>query len=863
MTEKFKKNDFNKISRKDFLKTMSVLSASAVITGCQKTLTEMTESTTLVESTEAVRAIPTGVEGGEWKNAPCWHNCGGRCVLHAYVKDGSIVKLKTDDSHEDSYDYPQQRACARGLAQRMQVVGADRLKYPMIRTNFDPEGNKGKDLRGKDTWERISWDEALDILASQLQKAKDNYGNESIYLSDGGEMKRTMALFGGYTAKYGSRSRGAWQKAMKPITGVSQKRHLLNDRLDMLKSKLIVLWGVNPAENNGGSTILNLKRAKEKGIKIIALDPMLSTTAAIYADEYIPIRPATDTAMILAVCYTLLMEDENYGGLIDWDFLNSCTVGFDEDHMPVDVDPKENVKDYILGTYDNEPKTPEWASKICGVPADKIKSFAIELGQSKPATILFAWNSARVEKATHVCLAQMTLGAMTGNMGIEGGATSVSSQEPAMNGGGNLVKIGKDGWEDIENPTKTKLCTNEHWEAILSNKYTDGPGPKKDIDIRVIYHSHAAILNQTNNTKKGIKAHKKVDFVVTNHFVMTPEAQYSDLVLPVTTPWEKYGEVLYGNREMLIWTENVIDPIFEAKDDIWIARELGKRLGLDEKAIEPTNQKQQIFNIVASSTVMKEDKEYEPLVTITNADLDELGVEGKPQEGRIPIMEFKEKGVYQVPRSEGDNFGYIHNQKFREDPENNPLETASGKLELHCQALADLVDEAGWNKGYPIAVYDPPTEGYEATFSDFENQVKGKYPLQIYAIHSYRGTHTVFDQVDWLRETFTYEMIMNPKDAQERGISENDTVRAYNDQGAILRRVHLTERIMPGVIVIYEGPWVNIDEDGNCKAGSPNVLTGDFPSGPDIESWNACIVEVEKHFKDLEPDVEFNKPQII
>lgn len=849
------------ISRKKFLKTFSVLSAAGIISSCERKLVDESE---VFETTEQLKkTVPASLSGGQWRNAPCWHNCGGRCVLQAYVKDGSIRRLKTDDSHEDSFDFPQQRACARGLAQKRQVIGVDRLKYPMIRTNFDPQGKTGKELRGRDTWERISWDEALDLLADQLERIKTNYGNESIYVPDGGEMSRTISAFGGYVSKYGSRSRGAWQSAMKPITGVSQKRHLLNDRLDMLNSKLVVLWGINPAENSGGSTILNLKRVKEKGIKIIALDPMYSTTAAIYADEYIPIRPATDTTLILAIAYVLLIEDEKQGGLIDWDFLNRCTVGFDSDHMPEGADPKENFKDYVLGTYDGQPKNPEWASKICGVPIETIKSFAIELGKSKPATILFGWNSARVEKATHVCLAQVALGAMTGNMGIKGGACSVSSQETSLNGGPSIVKIGKDSWEDIENPVKVRLCTNEHWQAILTNEFINEEGEKEDIDIKMIYHSHAAVLNQTNNINKGIEAHRKLDFVVTNHFVMTPEAQYSDLVLPVTTPWEKDGEVLYGNKEILIWSENIIDPIFEARDDIWIASELAKRLGINHTLIEPSTLRQKNFEIVASSTVMKEDGEYENLVSITKSDIEELGVEGQTQEGRIPILEFKKKGIYQVPRSEGDGFSYIHNKNFREDPENNPLETASGKLEIHCQELADQVTKAGWNVGNPIAIYEPPTEGYEATFADFENEIKGKYPLQIYAIHSYRGTHTVFDQVDWLRETFTYELIMNPIDAKQRNLKENDTVRAYNDRGSLLRRVHITERVMPGVVVIHEGPWVNLDEDGNCIAGSPNILTGDFPSGPDIESWNACIVEIEKHSKEINLDIEFDKSVLL
>lgn len=834
------------MSRRTFLKWVSVLSAGAMVNGFENELHAISAE----ETTEILE------KQGEWKNAACWHNCGGRCVIKAYVSDGRVLRLKTDDTHEDSADYPQQRACVRGRAQRMQVLGADRLKYPMKRKHFDPKGVKGKDLRGKDAWVRITWDEALDTVAEQLKKAKKNYGNKSIYLVDGGEMKRTISLFGGYAEKYGSRSRGAWDKAMKPILGISQKSHALNDRMDLLNAKLIVLWGCNPAMNAMGMPMVNLMRAKKKGIKFIVLDPMYTNTAAVLADEYIPIRPATDTTMLLAMAYVMITEDKKPYNLIDWDFLNRCTVGFDSEHMPEDVDKNENFMDYVLGTFDKEPKTPEWASKICGVSAKKIRSFALELARSKPATVLFGWNSARVEKAQHVCLAQMTLGAMTGNMGIKGGAFAVSAQEPSTNGGPNLVKAGNDLLPEIKNPlTGPKLCTNEHWEAILTNKYTDGIGEKKDVDIRVIYHSHSSTLNQTNNTNKGIRAHRKVDFVVTNQYVLNPNAAYSDIVLPVTTPWETEGTVLTGNREILIWTSNVIKPIFEARSDMWIAKELAKRLDIDPNKIEPISEKQRIFNQIAGAKVVCENgKDFENLVSISKEDLKAMGAEGQPQDGRIPIMEIKKKGIYQVPRNENDNHVYIHNKKFREDPENNPLDTESGKIEIYCKSLADMVTKAGWNEGIPIAKYVPPTEGYEATFSDFKKNTKGKYPLQLCNIHGLRHTHSIMGNVPWLREAFPYQLLISRVDAKARGLSEDDTVRVFNDNGSVIRRIHITERVMPGVVFLYEGPWVELDDDGNCLAGSPNVLTGDYPSGPNIESWQACIVEIEKHVKPLELD---------
>lgn len=836
-----------KFSRRSFLKGLAALGSASLLGGCGNKLSDAVGEYS-TDKEETVKAV--------WKNAPCWHNCGGTCCLKAQVKGDTIVRLKTDASHEDSYDYPQQRACVRGLSQKMQIIGKERLKYPMKRTHFDPTGATGKEMRGIDTWERISWEEALDIVAEQLKKAKENYGNESIYLIDGGEMKRTLALYGGYVEKSGSRSKGCWNKAMMPILGTSKKSHCLNDRMDLLNAKLIILWGCNPAQASMGMPLLNLRRAKEYGARIISVDPMYSRSAAVLADDYYPIRPATDTTLILALSYIIIQRDKEAGGtIIDWDFLNNCTIGFDADHMPEGANKEENYMDYVLGTYDHEPKTPEWASKICGLSVDRIYKLAEELINNKPTTCLFSWNSARVEKAQHVCLAQMALGAMTGNMGIQGGAFSCSSQESSTNGGPNLVKKGEDGIEEIKNPiSKPKLCTNHHWEDILSGTWRDGKDGLKPLDIHVMYHSHSATLNQTNNVNKGIQAHRKVDFVVTNHYTFTPEAQFSDVVLPVTTPWEKDGEVLQGNREALIWTEKVIEPYFEAKDDAWIAEEIAKRLGVDPELENPISNEQRCFNIIASSTVVKDNgKDYENLVSITVDDLDKLGVKGAIQQGRIPIMELKKKGIYQVERKLGDNFGYVHNRKLRKDPVNNPIETESGKIELYCQALKKAVDKAGWNEGYAYAKYVPPTEGYEATFSDFENGIKGDYPYQVLCIHDLRGTHTVFNQVTWLREAFSYELEVNSIDAREKGFKEGDVIEIFNSRGSILRKLHISERVMPGVIVIHEGVWINIKNE-KCIAGSPNVLTGDFPSGPDVESWGACIANMRKADIELQDD---------
>lgn len=375
------------MSRRGFVATTAAATAALAATslaGC---------STNKVEKTEEA-AVTAGSDGrdiisGEWKAAACWHNCGGRCVNKVLVKDGVVVRQKTDDSHEDSADYPQQRSCLRGHAQRKQVFTADRLKYPMKRKNWSPDNPNG-DLRGIDEWERISWDEALDYVAEGLKKTKEQYGNRSIF-AEGTEIGRALNLFGGYTSRWGTGSLGAFALTPHLIgfdNGDDSKG--INDRLDMRNCDTVIMIGTNPAWSSAGSPSYNFLQVKKAGAKFIGVDPFYNETYALLDADWIPCRPSQDTALLLGVAYTLITEDKN-GSLIDQDFLDKYCIGFDADHMPEGTDTKENFKDYVLGTYDGVPKSPEWAAEHTGASADQIRNLAYELDPKKNVALLAGW----------------------------------------------------------------------------------------------------------------------------------------------------------------------------------------------------------------------------------------------------------------------------------------------------------------------------------------------------------------------------------------------------------------------------------------------------------------------------------------
>ncbi|QOL13431.1 molybdopterin-dependent oxidoreductase [Dickeya dianthicola] len=788
-----------------------------------------------------------------WKPAACWHDCGGKCLNKALVSGNTVIRQKTDDINLDSPDTPQQRGCLRGRSQRHQVFGIDRLKYPMRRKNWAPGGGD-KSLRGRDQWVRISWDEALDLIVQETKRITSKYGQQSLWVTG----KKSFcppyydmfAAAGGYTSDWGTRSFGAWAET-SGLIGVPWGIGGINDRFDLRKSELIVLWGANPAWTSPGSPTYHYIQAKKAGAKFICIDPSYTDTAAILDAEWIPINPATDHALVLGMMYILLQEDDpSTNPLIDWNFLHRYAIGFDAGHMPEGVDPKENFKDYLLGTYTNEPKTPEWASEITGVPVETIQSLARQIGSTDKVALLCGWAPARINNGEGWVHAFSTLGFMTGHMGSTGNMTGTSAHFFAANGGNFLVNEGPTGLPDIPNPITTTINHNELNRVILEGKCRQLQGGDKDVNIQMIFHCANNTMQGFSNAMKAIEAYRSnIEFIVSPAYNYSSNAKYSDLVLPVTTEWEREGIVLHlHNREVLLLGVNIIDPLYEAKSDQWIAKELGKRLGVDIDKVFPISEKQQFFNQIAGATVVDSDgKTYVPLVTITLEDIAKHGIIGKPQQGKISLEQLLAEGKYQVYRHEGDNYGYIAYANFINNPENHPLNTESGKFEIYCKRLNERSKEYGWSEIPAIPKYIPSVNGYQNTFDDWKNKKKGKYPFQVFTPHYLRSSHSTLDNVPQLREAWPSHLYMNVSDANALNIKHGETALVSSTSGKILRPVYCTETMKPGVVALPHGRWSDIDENTNIdKAGTENVLFESAATGLGTSGWNSCYCNIEK-----------------
>lgn len=864
MGEKVEASRDASMTRRSFLRWSAALSATAAASGVA--------AGEGFGAFKPVEAFAEEVEG-EWRNASCWFDCGGNCVNQAYVKDGAVLYQRTDVTGEDTSEMPQQRGCHRGRSMRTLVFGADRLKYPVKRKHWEPGGGN-RELRGCDEWERISWDEALDLIASETKRIIDAYGNSAILSSERSGPGRFFNAIGGSTTMWSCWSSGGFYWTSQKMVGGGWPRHslTLSDRFEYYDSKLIILWGHNPVWSSQGNPILTFLEAKRRGARIIVVDPIYHDTAKVLADEFVPVRPCTDAALLLGIAHEMIVND-----LQDQEFLDTYTIGFDSEHMPDGAAPEDNFKDYVLGTYDGVPKTAEWASEICGTPVSQIKSLAYEMATTKPMALTCSRAPARTAGGDQFAQAFLTVGWMTGNVGKRGAMVGhvVTSNVGSGTGGTWLINGGATKVPAIKNPvspyeyytidptdTSDWTCINhsEIWDAVIDGTYHAGARGVLPVNIQMINHiGRGSTLNQSPATKRGIEAHRKVEFVVASGYHMNTNCRYADIVLPACTRWEEPGDTLLytkTNRETMLSAQQVCEPLFEAKTDAWIDEELAARMGVDRKVINPLSLEQIGWNRISGATmVLPDGKTKAPLFTIEPDDIPE-GVEGKPQEGQVSYKQFVKDGFCRVERHEGDNYGYTALKDYVDDPIANPRPTPSGKLEIYCQGIVDFVNAVGFTQKPPIAKYEVFDEGYETTFEDFENKVKGEYPFQLVTLHCLRTVHSSFDNVPWTREAHPNDFQMNVADAAELGIEKGDTVLITSQWGQCLRNADVSSRIMPGVVKLDEATWVDVDESSGIDlAGCANYLVGPIKSGSGIQAWNSCNVRVEKWGgKPLDPD---------
>ena len=709
----------------------------------------------------------------------CGHNCGGRCVVNGHVVDGKLVKISTDQRRWTPEVAPLQ-ACARGVGQIERVYHPERLQYPMRRVG----------PRGGGEWERISWDEALDQVAGELLRVRETYGNEAILdLSRSGSLSmlhgraaalRFLHMFGGCSVMWSNMSAEAEVFSVR-ITYGAEYKAAGREPTDYVNSPLIVMWGWSPGDGTFGTgTMQYLKEAKKRGSRIVCVDPRRHRTSQQLADEHIFIRPSTDAAALIAMAYVIVSE-----GLHDQDFCDRFVQGFDDAHLPEGAAPGSSYKAYLLGESDGQPKTPEWAAAITGIPAETIRRLAIEFGSTKPAALQTGYAPGRTAYGEQFHRAAYALAAITGNVGRVGGGSGCSN--------GATGRAGIKSLPTGVNPIDAKVSTPLFADFLARGKAGGYPA-----DVKLMYSSGGNLFNQCPNVPKIVESLDGVEFIVAQDHFLTPTARYADVVLPATTFWERNDvhTPWAGAGHYAIYMKQALEPMYECRNDIDIFADLAERVG-----IEGYNPK----------------SEEEWLRELTGDVVDDFEA-------------FAENGLARFPAPE-DAVAFA--QMIRE-PETHKFNTPSGKIELYSTLLAGKPDYYGLGVIPPIPTWIDPVERDE------------RYPLSLCSSKSRARTHSIHANQPDLARVDPDDIWIHVDDAAARGIKNGDSVRVYNQYGATVVPAKVTDRIAPGVVSMKEGAWPEFDGNGNDLAGCANVVSHDRSAPSGATTYNTNQVEVEK-----------------
>ena len=792
-----------------------MLQSATLTAGCTLPFA-VTSQAVLANPNTAAHLLPQDGESMTW-NA-CFVNCGSRCVLRAFSKEGRVVRIETDHTGNDTFGDHQVRACLRGRSMRKRIYSQERIQYPMKRVGE----------RGEGKFERISWDEALDIVADKLKHTIDTYGNEAVHLLYGSgtyqmvngnqaASKRLLNMLGGYLGAYGTYSSAQIGMAVPFTYGGLPASYIT----EIENAKLLVVFGNNLSvtRGSGGGMSYELEHALKvnKDLRVIMIDPMYNDTMLGKEDEWVPIRPGTDAALVEGIAYVLITEN-----MVDQEFLDNYCIGYDEKTLPDSAPPKSDYKSYILGQgSDQTPKTPQRASEITGIPADTIIRIAREIGRTKPCYITQGLGVQRHANGEQTARAIPMLPILTGNIGLPG-------TSPGARGADS--KLGEVNLPTGSNPVKTLISFFSWTDAIDHGTeltaLRDGVRNKDrlDVPIKFLWVTQSnTLINQhsdTGKTDRILKDDQKCEFILVVDNQMTPSARYADILLPDVTSFELWdlGADGYssGILNFMVSIQPAHPPMYEARPMYDICREIAKRFGIEEQFTEGR---------------MTTAEWAEHLYNETR----------KKHPDQLPDYEtFKQVGVVRVNVNRQAGIGL---KAFRDDPVGKPLNTPSGKIEIYSERLATIAQTWELKEGEVIS----PLPQYVETKESHSAPLAQTYPLQMISYHFKGRTHSTYHNIDWLREVAPDEVWINPIDAQSRGIKAGDTVHVFNDRGRVEIKAKVTPRIMPGVTAIAQGAWFKPNGKGVDIGGCVNTLTAIEPTAlAKANPQHTNLVEVTK-----------------
>lgn len=466
--------------------------------------------------------------------------CVWRCGVLAKVKDARVVKLEGNPEHPHSRG----KLCARGQSGLMNTYDPDRVLFPLVRA--------GK--RGEGKFRRASWDEALDIVAENMTKIKEQFGPEAIVFSSTHNLSQTQFenLLNGFGSPNYGTQRSLCFNAM--IVANLMTFGMEEPARDYSQAKYILLTGRNLTEAISTSETADLVEAISRGAKLVYLDPRFTKTAA-KANEWLPIRPGTDLAFHLAMIQTII-EEKRFNKL----FVDQHTFGFD--------DVARTVKEY----------TPEWAAPITGLEAETIRRIAREFSDAGSYALAHnGWRTSNFVNSFATVRAITILNALVGNWDVtlhpsagEGGGGLGKPPQPAYP---RVSALRLDGvpWKYPFVPLKLGIFQQLR-DAILEGQPYQAKG------WFISRQNPVLSLPDRNRT---LKAMGKLDFIAVVDIILNDTAWFADVVLPEASYLERYDPILPVDNRIFL-RQPVIEPQGEAKSALWIYKQLGQRLGLSD-----------------------------------------------------------------------------------------------------------------------------------------------------------------------------------------------------------------------------------------------------------------------------------------
>ena len=784
----------------------------------------------------------TLVKNGEILTAAHWG------MLKLTIKDGKIIKsepYQKVSEIENSLQYHTQDL----------VYAKDRIKYPMVRKSYlkDPSNPKPH-LRGSEEWVKVSYDEAIKLISTQLKKTREDKGVEGVFAGSYGWkssgnmhnsrilLHRFMTATGGFVGTAGDYSTGASQVIMPHVLGTIEVYEQQTSWPIVLEhSKVVVIWGANPLAtlkiawtSNDEYGLHYFEKLKKSGKKIICIDPIKTETCDYLNAQWIAPVPNTDVALMMGIAHTLIETNK-----FDKNFLEEYTEGF------------EQFKDYLVGKDDKIAKDASWASKITGIDVETIKELANVFFDNR-TMLMSGWGMQRAHHGEQPHWMLVTLASILGQIGLPGGGFGLSYHY--SNGGSPTTKgaiIGGmtasstaaagTGQSWLQKTTAFSFPVARIADALLN------PGKKIDFngkvitypDIEFIYWVGGNPVVHHQDTNTLVKALKKPRTIVVHEAFWTPTARMADIVMPVTTSYERNDITMTGDYSNLniVPMKQAVEKQFEARDDYQIFSDLAKEFGAFEQFTQNKTDVQWIEEFYT--------KAYDQGVkaNIKMPNFREFWSKNQPITFEIPF----------------ENTQFVRYSEFREDPILNPLGTPSGKIEIYSKTIEKMNYEDC--PAHPTWMEPIEWLGMEKKNAEF-------------AMVSPHPSHRLHSQLSntSLRAKYAVNnrepIWINTKDAKAKGIKNGDLVRVFNERGQILTGAIVTDSIKEGVVKVDEGAWYAPAEPGVegsiCTNGSPNVLTIDIPSSK-LANGNishTALVNIEK-FKGKAPALNiFEQPKI-